>query len=218
MPDTETLASLRVCACSLSLPCLTMQKYKNVIYQAAFALKSEFFLQHFISCRLVFKGVLRLTRLHPLVTCSTLSLLEATFVICWYTLQTAWTQIRTDRSVLIWTQTDWHSNLVPVRSFFKKKLIMQKVSRWQQKHGKLPSMQRVKCWHNLAFSFKINIFIVFMHYGNKTKTRILKYTREGLCNTEFTILFYLCTRIPTWEEILLRQLSKPKIEIRFADD
>ena len=52
-------------------------------------------------------------------------------------------QIRTDKmSVLIWIQTVWHYNSVP-EFLFLKKLNLKKVSRRQQKHEKLPSMQQV---------------------------------------------------------------------------
>ena len=67
-----------------------------------------------------------------------------TFVICWKPFQTVWNQIRTDRmSVLIWILTVWHSNSVHER-IFSKKLILKKVSRRQQKHERLPSIQRGK--------------------------------------------------------------------------
>ena len=69
----------------------------------------------------------------------------ASFVVCWWPLQTVWTQSRTDQtSVLIWIQTIWHTDAVSER-IFSKKLILKKVSR-RQKHEKLPSMQRVKIW------------------------------------------------------------------------
>ena len=65
----------------------------------------------------------------------TLSLLVATFVICWYPLQTVWTQIRPNKMLcliiqmfgliikmlgLIWIQTVWHSDAIPERYFWKK--------------------------------------------------------------------------------------------------
>ena len=44
-----------------------------------------------------------------------------TFVICWYSLQTVWTQIRTNKmSVLIRIQTVWYSHSVPERFFWIK--------------------------------------------------------------------------------------------------
>ena len=57
---------------------------------------------------------------HP---CLTLSLLAATFVVCWYPLQTVWTQIGTNRTSI--------------------QICIQKVSRWRQNHEKLSSMQWV---------------------------------------------------------------------------
>ena len=45
-------------------------------------------------------------------------------------------------SVLIWIQTVLHPDGVPER-IFRKKLILKKVSRRQQKHEKLPSMQKL---------------------------------------------------------------------------
>ena len=46
----------------------------------------------------------------------------------------------------VWIQTDWHPECVPERVFLKK-LILKKISRWQQRHEKLHSMQRVKNFH-----------------------------------------------------------------------
>ena len=58
-------------------------------------------------------------------------LLVSTFVVCWWPLQTVWTQIKTDRmSVLIWIETVWHSDSVIKRTFWKclfwKKLVDKK--------------------------------------------------------------------------------------------
>ena len=47
---------------------------------------------------------------HKMLEFLTLSLLVATFVVCWLPMQTVWTQIRTDR---IWIQTVWHSDCLP---------------------------------------------------------------------------------------------------------
>ena len=74
----------------------------------------------------------------------TLCLSAANFVICCWSLQTVWTQIRPDiLSGLIWIQTVWHSECVP-EGIFLKNLTLKKVNRRQKCHEKLPSMQRVK--------------------------------------------------------------------------
>ena len=47
-------------------------------------------------------------------------------VICWYILQTVWTQIRpNETSGPIWIQTIWHSGDIPERNFVQK-LILKK--------------------------------------------------------------------------------------------
>ena len=56
----------------------------------------------------------------------TLCLLVATFVICWWPLQTVWIRIRPDKmSGLIWIQTVQHSDGFP-EIYFGKKLILNK--------------------------------------------------------------------------------------------
>ena len=53
------------------------------------------------------------------LTALSLSLYAMIFVICWYPLQTVWTQIRDDEmSALIWIQTVCHSDSVPERAFW----------------------------------------------------------------------------------------------------
>ena len=52
-------------------------------------------------------------------------MLVANFVVCWWTLQTVWTQVRPNILLgLIWVLTLWHSVSVP--EFRKKKLIKKK--------------------------------------------------------------------------------------------
>ena len=69
--------------------------------------------------------------------------------VCWYPLQTVWTQIRPDKMLgLILTQSVWHSDGIPDRFFFEKVDIYffwkQKNQLTTKKRAKLPSMQRVK--------------------------------------------------------------------------
>ena len=75
-------------------------------------------------------------------------MLATTFVICWQSSQTVWTQIKPDRqsvliwilkskkSVLIWIQTVWHSDSVPERIFWKR-LILKKSQQMTTKAWKI---------------------------------------------------------------------------------
>ena len=67
--------------------------------------------------------------------------------------QKVWAQIRTDRTlVLIWIETVWHTGSVPER-IVTKELNLKKISRQQQKHAKLPIMQRANCQYiGICFS------------------------------------------------------------------
>ena len=52
----------------------------------------------------------------------TLFPLVATFVVCWWPLETVWTQIRPDKmSGLIWIQTVWHFDGIPEKVNFQTK-------------------------------------------------------------------------------------------------
>ena len=77
------------------------------------------------------------------------------FVVCWWSLQTAWTQIRTDNSsVLIWLQPVWHSDSVPDR-FFDMAILKKKISRWQQKHEILPTVVPTKSDSDEIFCLRL---------------------------------------------------------------
>ena len=71
-------------------------------------------------------------------------MLAATFAVCLKPLQAIWIQIKTDRtSVLIWIQTEWHSNSVSERIFLKVNFEKKSVDD-NKSMKKLPSMHRVK--------------------------------------------------------------------------
>ena len=74
--------------------------------------------------------------------------------------KTVLTQIRTDiLSVLIWIQTVWHSDSCRSWKNFLKELILKNIGRRQQKHERLPRMQRVMgekyllTWNDWLISF-----------------------------------------------------------------
>ena len=119
-----------------------------------------------------------------------LFLLAATFVDCWKPLQTVWTQIRTDRmSVLIWIQTVWHSDSVPVnflwKSLFWKSIFLKALfcnCHWLCTHTH--TKHHRDCSPHKALSVRrVHKFWLFMHmllHSLKMHVQLLSYGFRGL--------------------------------------
>ena len=77
-------------------------------------------------------------------SCSVLTLcsLATTFVVCWYPLQTVWTQIRLDKmSGLIWIQTIWHADDIEKKQTASKELNMAWV--WRNNKSNILKIQKL---------------------------------------------------------------------------
>ena len=77
--------------------------------------------------------------------------------------RSGWTEHRS----IIWIQTVGHSDSVPERVGFFLKVNFEKVSRRQQKHEKLPSMQRIKS-NLLKIYFSGDKNILILHLSCRT--------------------------------------------------
>ena len=77
-------------------------------------------------------------------------------------LQTVWIQIRTDRmSVLIWTQTVWHSDSVPKRIFFYKSQfwkVGRRQKKWKITQNAKSLASNKRNWKKDSFSAKDKAF------------------------------------------------------------
>ena len=121
-------------------------------------------------------------------------------VVCWYLLQTVWTQIRPDdgTSGLIWFQTVWHSDGIPKRIF--QKSWFWKKSADKKKHAKFPRRQRVNPnGNNKAADQPI-------HSGSLNSTFVLQPTYTGCI-----LIFKILTTIINLISALCRQLFQSSI-------
>ena len=87
-------------------------------------------------------------------------------VVCWWLLQTVWTQIRPDKmSDLILAQSVWHSDGITER-IFSKKLILKKSADDRKSMKNFPGGKELKlidhiccvCW---LFAYKYRLLIIF---------------------------------------------------------
>ena len=74
--------------------------------------------------------------------------------------------------VLIWIQSVWHYDSIPER-FFLKKLLLKKVSKRQQEHEKLLSMQSKSSGQNKTYNIELCMLGNF-EYADFTPEAILR--------------------------------------------
>ena len=104
-------------------------------------------------------------------------------------------------SVMIWIQ-GWYSDSAPARIFWKKsKFWRTKVSRRQQNHKKLPSMQKVNTTNrnftpimirwNQYFSFNQPLSYSRFRKHSQKKMRLISLLRQNIIGWSWTTMFVL---------------------------